>query len=134
MENGKLTKQCIKHEVDDEGKFWSIYELLYQFRSLLSVYEVFDDLGLWADYCYQKEPVQIKLRELTEVEAEIKKHLNLSRCTDSCQILLGIIELFIWDKGPFKDKVLGDWSTMKQKIRDERHRAAGVCVYGIIDT
>ena len=134
VENSKLTKQCIKHEVDDEGKFWCIYELLYQFRSLFTAYEVFDDLGLWADYCYQKEPVQIKLRELTEEEAEIKKHLNLSRCTDSCQILLGIIELFIWDKGPFKDKVLGDWSTMKQKIRDERHRAAGVCVYGIIDT
>lgn len=134
VENGKLTEQYIKHEVDDAGKFWCVYELLYQFRSLFTAYEVFDDLGIWADYCYQKEPVQIQLRELTEEEAEIRKHLNLSRCTDPCQILLGIIELFIWDKGPFKDEVLGDWSTMIQKIRDERHRAAGVCVYGIIDT
>ena len=134
VENGELTKQCIKHEVDDAGKFWCIYELLYQFRSLFTAYEVFDDLGLWADCCYQKEPVHIKLRELTEEEAEIKNHLNLSHCTDSCQILLGIIELFIWDKGPFKDEVLGDWSTMIQKIRDNRQRACPVWLYGIVDT
>lgn len=134
VENGELTKQCIKHEVDDEGKFWCIYELLYQFRSLFSAYEVFDDFGIWADYCYQKEPVQIKLRELTEEEAEIQEHLNLSRCKDSCQILLGIIELFIWDKGPFKDEVLGDWSTMIRKIRDSRQRVCPVWLYGIVDT
>lgn len=133
VENGKLTEQYVKHEVDDAGKFWRIYELLYQFRSLFTAYEVFDDFGIWVDYCYQKEPVQIELRELTEEEAAIREHLNLSRCTDSCQILLGIIELFLWDKGPFKEEVLGDWSTMIQKIRDERQRAAPLWLYGIVE-
>lgn len=134
VENGILTKQYIKHDVDDAGKFRCIYELLYQLRGLFTEYEVFDDFGIWADYCYQKEPVQITLRKLTEEEAEIKEHLNLSRCTDSCQILLGIIELFIWDKGPFKDEVLGDWTIMIQKIQDKRLRAAPIWLYGIVDT
>ncbi len=134
VENGWLAEQLIKHEVDDAGKFWRIYELLYEFRSLFTVYKVDDDFGIWADYCYQKEPVVIELRELTEEEAEIRKHLNLSRCTDSCQILLGIIELFMWDKGPFKDEVLGDWFTMIQKIRDEWQRVVPVWLYGIVDT
>lgn len=134
VENGKLKKQYVKHEVDDAEKFWRIYELLYQLRSLFTEYEVHDDFGIWADYCYQKEPVQIELRELTEEEQEIKEHLNLSRCTDSCQILLGIIELFIWDKGPFIDEVLGDWPTMILKIRDERQRVVPIWLYGIIDT
>lgn len=134
VENGKLTEQCVKHEVDDAGKFWCIYELLYQLRSLFTAYEVFDDFGIWADYCYQKEPVQIELRELTGEEAEIQKHLDLSHCTQSCQILLGIIELFIWDKGPFKDEILGDWPTMIQKIRDERQRVAPLWLYAIVET
>lgn len=134
VENGRLEEQIIKHEVDDEGKFQCVYELLYQLRDLFTAYEVHDDFGIWADYCYQKEPVKIELRELTEEEAEIWKYLNLSRCTDSCQILLGIIELFIWDKGPFKDEVLGDWPTMIQKIREERNRVAPAWLYGIIDT
>lgn len=89
---------------------------------------------MWEEFCYQKEPVQIKLRELTEEEAKIIEHLNLSRCMDSCQMLLGIIELFIWDKGPFIDKVLGDWSIMIQKIRNEVQRAAPLWLYGIVDT
>lgn len=135
VENRQLTKQYVKHEVDDAGKFLHIYELLYQLRSLFTEYEVFDDFGIWTDYCYQKEPVQIQLRELTEEEAKIQEHLNLSRCTYSYQILLGIIELFIWDKGPFQDEVLGDWSTMIQKIRNENQRAiAPLRMYGIIDT
>lgn len=133
VENGSLARQCVKHEVDDGGKFWRIYELLYQLRSLFTSYEVFDDFGIWADYCYQKEPVQIKLRELTAEEAEIQEHLDLSCCTDSCQILLGIIELFLWDKGPSRDEVLGDWPTMIQKIRDERQRMVPVWLYGIVD-
>lgn len=134
VENGKLVQQYVKHEVDNEEKFWCVYELLYQLRGLFSEYDVSDDFGIWADYCYQKEPVQIKLRELTEEEAEIQEHLDLSRCTDSCQILLGIIELFIWDKGPFKDEILGDWSTMIQKIQGERERVAPLWLYGIVDT
>lgn len=134
VENGKLEEQIIKHEVDEAGKFWCIYDLLYQLRSLLTAYEVHDDFGIWADYCYQKESVKIELRELTEEEKEIWKQLNLSRCTNSCQILLGIIELFLWDKGPFKDEVLGDWPTMIQKIREERRRVAPEWLYGIIDT
>lgn len=97
-------------------------------------HEVSDDFGAWADYCYQKEPVQIELRELTEEEAEVQEHLDLSRCKYSCQILLGIIELFIWDKGPFKDEILGDWPTMIQKIRDERRRVVPLWLYGIVDT
>lgn len=134
VENGILAKQIIKHEVDDAGKFGRLYELLYQLRGFFSAYEVHDDFGIWADYCYQKEPVRIVLRELTAEEAEIQNHLNLSRCTDSCQILLGIIELFLWDKGPFQDEVLGDWSTMILKIRDERFRVAPVWLYAIVDT
>ena len=133
VENNILTQQYVKHEVDSSGKYWHIYELLYQLRGFFIEYEVSDDFGIWADYCYQKEPVQIKLRELTADESEIGKHLDLSNCTDSCQILLGIIELFIWDKGPFKDKDLGDWPTMIQKIRDERRRAAPLWLYGIVD-
>ena len=134
VDNGRLVKQYVKHEVDDAGKFQCVYELLYQLRCLFTEYEVFDDFGAWAEYCYQKEPVQIKLRELTEEEAEIREHLNLSRCTDSCQILLGIIELFIWDKGPSIDEVLGDWPTMIQKIRDERQRVVPIWLYGIVET
>lgn len=134
VENGKLAQQFVKHEVDDAGKFWCIYELLYQLRGLFTAYEVSDDFGAWADYCYQKEPVQIELRELTKEEAAVQEHLDLSRCTDSCQILLGIIELFIWDKGPFKDEILGDWPTMIQKIRDERQRVVPLWLYGIVDT
>lgn len=134
VENRQLTKQYVKHEVDDAGKFWHIYELLYQLRSLFTEYEVFDDFGIWPDYCYQKEPVQIQLRELTEEEAKIQEHLNLSRCTDSCQILLGIIELFIWDKGPFKDEVLGDWPTMIQKIRNKNQRVVPLWLEGIVAT
>ncbi|MDE7284488.1 MAG: hypothetical protein K2N85_13045 [Lachnospiraceae bacterium] len=133
VENGKLTEQYVKHEVDNAGKSWYIYELLYQLRSLFTAYEVFDDFGMWAEFCYQKEPVLIKLRELTEEEAKITEHLNLFRCTDSCQMLLGIIELFIWDKGPFIDKVLGDWSIMIQKIRNEVRRVAPLWLEGIID-
>lgn len=133
VENGVLTKQYVKHEVDEAGKFWRIYELLYQLRSLFTAYEVTDAFGAWANYCYQKKPVQIKLRELTSEEAEIQEHLDLSNCTDSCQILLGIIELFIWDKGPFRDEVLGDWPTMILKIQDERQRAAPLWLDGIID-
>lgn len=134
VENGRLVERIVKHEVDDAGKFWRIYELLYELRVFFSTYEVFDDFGVWAEYCYQKEPVQIGLRELTEEEAEIKKHLDLSNCTESCQILLGIIELFLWDKGPFREEVLGDWSTMIQKIRDERQRVAPLWLYGIVET
>lgn len=134
IENGSLTKQYIKHEVDEAGKFWLVYELLYQLRNLFTAYEVHDDFGIWADYCYQQEPVKIELRKLTEAEAEIQNHLNLSHCTDSSQILLGIIELFLWDKGPFKDEILGDWPTMIQKIRDERSRVVPAWLYGIIDT
>lgn len=133
VENGKLVKQYVKHEVDEAGNFRLVYELLYQLRSFFTEYKVFDDFGIWADYCYQKEPVQIELRELTEEEAGIQKHLDLSRCTDSCQILLGIIELFIWDKGPFRDETLGDWPTMIQKIRDERQRVVPLWLYGIVD-
>ena len=133
LENGRLTQQYVKHEVDNAGKFWRIYELLYQLRGFFTAYEVSDDFGIWADYCYQKEPVQIKLRELTAEEIEIQEHLDFSRCTDSCQILLGIIELFIWDKGPFKDEFLGDWPTMIQKIRDERRRVVPLWLYGIVD-
>lgn len=133
VENGILTEQYVKHEVDEAGKYSCIYELLYHLRSFFTTYEVSDDFGIWADYCYQKEPVQIKLRELTTEESEIQEHLDLSRCTDSCQILLGIIELFIWDKGPFKDEVLGDWSTMIRKIRDERRRVVPLWLYGIVD-
>lgn len=133
VENGKLTKQYVKHKVDNVEKAWYIYELLYQLRSLFTAYEVFDDFGMWAEYCYQKEPVQIKLRELTEEEAKITEHLNLSRCTDSCQMLLGIIELFIWDKGPFKDEVLGDWPTMILKIQNEVRRVVPLWLEGIVD-
>ena len=133
VENGILTEQCVKHEVDETGKYSRIYELLYHLRGFFTTYEVSDDFGIWADYCYQKEPVQIKLRELTTEEFEIQEHLDLSHCTDSCQILLGIIELFIWDKGPFKDVVLGDWSIMIQKIRDERRRVVPLWLYGIVD-
>lgn len=39
--------------------------------------KTFVDFGIWADYCYQQEPVKIELRELTEAEAEIRNHRRM---------------------------------------------------------
>lgn len=132
IENGCLKKQTVKHETDENGKYLLIYELLYSLRTFFTAFEVFDDFGIWADICYKHEPVQITLRQLTDNEKQMDEHLDLSRCTDSCQILLGIIEMFIWDKGDSKDKVIGDWNTMIQKIRDKNRRAAPLWLYGLV--
>lgn len=133
IEDQSLIRQVVKHEVDDEKRYRLIYELLYRIRKFFKMYEVTDDSGIWANVCYEKEPVHILMRELTKEEREIGEHLDFSGYSQPCQIFLGIIELFIWDKGPFKEEVLGDWNTMVQKIRREDLRRLPFWLYGIIE-
>lgn len=133
VEHGELKRQVVKHEVEEGQKYWLIYELLYQLRVFFVRYEVTDDYGIWADLCYQKEPVQILMRELTAEEWEVAEHLDFTNYTQPCQILLGIMELFLWDKGPFKEEVPGDWDTMVRKIRRAELRCLPLWLYGIIE-
>lgn len=51
IENGSLTKQYVKHEVDEAGKFWLVYELLYQLHNMFAALHRFQPDTAWNHRC-----------------------------------------------------------------------------------
>ena len=128
----RLSGTEVMHGMDG-GHPLLIYELFFRLKKFFIALHVDDSLGLWSETVWQHEPVRIPFRELTEEEKSLGGHLDLAGSPKPWQIFLGIIELFLWDKGK-QDAVLCDWETMVRKIRRRGMRELPVWLFGIVET
>ena len=113
IEDQSLMSQAVKHEVDDEKRYRLIYELLYRIRKFFKLYEVTDDYGIWANVCYEKEPVHILMRDLTkeEVLGDWNTMVQKIRREDLRRLpfwLYGVIENWIYYCMDFQGKPVSD--------------------------
>ena len=62
--NRRIDGWC-KYDLEEPEEFETALELFYAIRPLFAEYEVFDDFGQWFECLAEKEPLDIRLRELT---------------------------------------------------------------------
>lgn len=70
--------------------------------------------------------------ELTEEQKELVDHIDFTDCEVE-SVLWAIIDLYIWNRGPFIEENPGTWEDMVKKIPDERMRCRGLWEYGVIE-
>ncbi|GLB29675.1 hypothetical protein LAD12857_15980 [Lacrimispora amygdalina] len=95
FEGSTLLLVTTKHDVLENRSERLIYELLHHLKKYFSRFDVDDDYGIWANLLYEKYPTHIPLRELTKEEGALLHYIDYEGCTDSFQVLFGIISLYI---------------------------------------
>ena len=120
FENNCLIKQIVQHDIDEDKKYAYIYELLYLIKPYFSTYEVNDEFGTWADYCYYRNPKKIVIRELKDDEKKLLERIDANNCEfPALQAMWGVIALYLAEQKIYEEEGASDkvnWDFIRRRI------------------
>lgn len=138
FEDNCLCEQLNQHETDENKKYEYIYKLLYLIKPYFSKYEVSDEFGIWAEYCYNKYPKKIIIRELSDEEKNLLDRIDTSDCQfQALQAMWAVIAMYLAEQTIYEQEGAGDvvnWDFIRRRIHPDCGSFVPIWIEGAVET